>query len=200
LFSLSKVTVGDRALAWGCLGKPLITLTFLFTFFRRIVSIPTNGDTRSKAGTQPTLACESCHAKSAPSSYSPFSPIAALSLSGGCSVPATSATPGRAALISGAGRGKSAAWGNSTLPLTDRWRTFLEYVVAKITRLLPPWHPPDRIALVGKRVVLRAPTKSSTTTSPLTSMWLGLGLWLRTTQVLVNKKRRSIGTLGLQVS
>ena len=35
------------------------------------------------------------------------------------------------------------------LPLTDRWRTFLDYVVAKITRPLPPWHPPERIALVG---------------------------------------------------
>ncbi|UUZ66186.1 transposase (plasmid) [Polaromonas sp. P1-6] len=35
------------------------------------------------------------------------------------------------------------------LPLTDRWRTFLDYVVAKITRPLPPWHPPDQIALVG---------------------------------------------------
>ena len=35
------------------------------------------------------------------------------------------------------------------LPLTDRWKTFLDYVVAKITRPLPPWHPPDRIAWVG---------------------------------------------------
>jgi hypothetical protein len=35
------------------------------------------------------------------------------------------------------------------LPLTDRWKTFLDYVVAKITRPLPPWLPPDRLALAG---------------------------------------------------
>ena len=35
------------------------------------------------------------------------------------------------------------------LPQTDRWKTFLDYVVAKITRPLPPWHPPDRIELAG---------------------------------------------------
>ena len=35
------------------------------------------------------------------------------------------------------------------LPKTDRWNTFVDYVVAKITRPLPPWHPPDRLALVG---------------------------------------------------
>jgi len=32
------------------------------------------------------------------------------------------------------------------LPNTDRWRTFLNYVVAKITRPLPPWLPPDRLS------------------------------------------------------
>ena len=36
------------------------------------------------------------------------------------------------------------------LPQTDRWKTFVDYVVAKITRPLPPWHPPDRLALVGQ--------------------------------------------------
>ena len=35
------------------------------------------------------------------------------------------------------------------LPQTDRWKTFLDYVVAKITRPLPPWHPPDRLAMAG---------------------------------------------------
>ena len=35
------------------------------------------------------------------------------------------------------------------LPKTDRWNKFVDYVVAKITRPLPPWHPPDRLALVG---------------------------------------------------
>lgn len=35
------------------------------------------------------------------------------------------------------------------LPLTDRWKTFLDYVVAKITRPLPPWHRPDRLAMAG---------------------------------------------------
>ena len=33
------------------------------------------------------------------------------------------------------------------LPQTDRWKTFLDYVVAKITRPLLPWHPPDRLVL-----------------------------------------------------
>lgn len=35
------------------------------------------------------------------------------------------------------------------LPQTDRWKTFLDYVVANITRPLPPWLPPERLALVG---------------------------------------------------
>src|SRR5450756_2143544 len=55
LFSLSKVTVGERALAKGWPGKPLISLVFLSSFFERIVSTPTNGDTKFKAGKRPTL-------------------------------------------------------------------------------------------------------------------------------------------------
>jgi hypothetical protein len=35
------------------------------------------------------------------------------------------------------------------LPQTDRWKTFLDYVVAKITRPLPPWIPPDRLTPAG---------------------------------------------------
>ena len=35
------------------------------------------------------------------------------------------------------------------LPQTDRWKTFLNYVVAKITRPLPQWLSPERLALVG---------------------------------------------------
>jgi hypothetical protein len=35
------------------------------------------------------------------------------------------------------------------LPQTDRWKTFLDYVVAKITRPLPPWLPPDRLMAAG---------------------------------------------------
>ncbi len=35
------------------------------------------------------------------------------------------------------------------LPKSDRWKTFLDYVVAKITRPLPPWLPPDRLAMHG---------------------------------------------------
>jgi hypothetical protein len=35
------------------------------------------------------------------------------------------------------------------LPSTDRWKTFLDYVVAKITRPLPPWLPPDRLMVTG---------------------------------------------------
>jgi hypothetical protein len=31
------------------------------------------------------------------------------------------------------------------LPQSDRWKAFLDYVVAKITRPLPPWLPSDRI-------------------------------------------------------
>lgn len=32
------------------------------------------------------------------------------------------------------------------LPSADRWRTFLNYVVAKITQPLPPWLPPKELA------------------------------------------------------
>jgi len=35
------------------------------------------------------------------------------------------------------------------LPQANRWRTFVDYVVAKITRPLPPWHLPDLLALGG---------------------------------------------------
>ncbi len=35
------------------------------------------------------------------------------------------------------------------LPKSDRWKTFLDYVVAKITRPLPPWIPPDQLAMKG---------------------------------------------------
>lgn len=35
------------------------------------------------------------------------------------------------------------------LPQTDRWKVFLDYVVAKITRPLPPWPQPDRLTLAG---------------------------------------------------
>jgi hypothetical protein len=35
------------------------------------------------------------------------------------------------------------------LPKSDRWKTFLDYVVAKITRPLPPCLPPDRLAMAG---------------------------------------------------
>lgn len=35
------------------------------------------------------------------------------------------------------------------LPQSDRWKAFLDYVVAKITRPLPPWLPPDRIMAAG---------------------------------------------------
>jgi hypothetical protein len=35
------------------------------------------------------------------------------------------------------------------LPQTDRWKTFLDYVVAKITRPLPPRHQPDRLTMTG---------------------------------------------------
>jgi hypothetical protein len=33
------------------------------------------------------------------------------------------------------------------LPQANRWKTFVDYVVAKITCPLPPWHPPERLAL-----------------------------------------------------
>ena len=35
------------------------------------------------------------------------------------------------------------------LPQADRWKTFLDYVVAKITRPLPPWLPSDRLTAAG---------------------------------------------------
>ena len=35
------------------------------------------------------------------------------------------------------------------LPLTDRCKTFLDYVVAKITRPLPPWLPSARLTAAG---------------------------------------------------
>lgn len=35
------------------------------------------------------------------------------------------------------------------LPKANRWKTFVDYVVAKITRPLPPWLPPDPLALTG---------------------------------------------------
>jgi hypothetical protein len=35
------------------------------------------------------------------------------------------------------------------LPQTDRWKTFLDYVVQRITRPLPPWYPPSQIAMTG---------------------------------------------------
>ena len=35
------------------------------------------------------------------------------------------------------------------LPRADRWKTFLGYVVARITRPLPPWLPPNQLMGVG---------------------------------------------------
>jgi hypothetical protein len=35
------------------------------------------------------------------------------------------------------------------LPQTDRWKTFLDYVVQRITRPLPPWYPPNQLAMTG---------------------------------------------------
>jgi hypothetical protein len=35
------------------------------------------------------------------------------------------------------------------LPLTDRWKAFLDYVVAKITRPLPPWSHPIQLMRTG---------------------------------------------------
>jgi hypothetical protein len=35
------------------------------------------------------------------------------------------------------------------LPQTDRWKTLLDYVVAKINRPLPPWITSDRITTAG---------------------------------------------------
>lgn len=34
-------------------------------------------------------------------------------------------------------------------PQVDRWKTFLDYVVARITRSLPPWEPPKSILTSG---------------------------------------------------
>ena len=53
LFSVQKVPVWIPALAWGRHRSLLIQLGFLFTFLRRIVSTPIDGDRRCKAGTQP---------------------------------------------------------------------------------------------------------------------------------------------------
>ena len=33
------------------------------------------------------------------------------------------------------------------LPQADRWKTFLDYVVAKITRPLPPWSAPGQFIM-----------------------------------------------------
>jgi hypothetical protein len=35
------------------------------------------------------------------------------------------------------------------LPQTNRWKTFLDYVVAKMTRPLLPWLSPDRLMAAG---------------------------------------------------
>jgi hypothetical protein len=35
------------------------------------------------------------------------------------------------------------------LPKADRWKTFLDCAVAKITHQLPPWHPPNQLAIAG---------------------------------------------------
>ena len=35
------------------------------------------------------------------------------------------------------------------LPQTDRWKAYLDYVVARITRPLTPWHPPNQLAMTG---------------------------------------------------
>ena len=35
------------------------------------------------------------------------------------------------------------------LPKSNRWEVFLNYVVAKITRPLPPWLHPSRLAMDG---------------------------------------------------
>lgn len=35
------------------------------------------------------------------------------------------------------------------LPQADRWKTFLDYVVAKMTRPLPPWRRPDQLMMPG---------------------------------------------------
>ena len=35
------------------------------------------------------------------------------------------------------------------LPQTDRRKTFLDYVVQRITRPLPPWYPPNQLAMTG---------------------------------------------------
>lgn len=35
------------------------------------------------------------------------------------------------------------------LPAADRWKTFLDYVVARITRPLPPWLPQNQLVAAG---------------------------------------------------
>jgi hypothetical protein len=35
------------------------------------------------------------------------------------------------------------------LPNTNRWRTFVDFVVAKITRHLPSWGPQNQLATSG---------------------------------------------------
>jgi len=35
------------------------------------------------------------------------------------------------------------------LPKANCWKAFVDYVVAKITRPLPPWIPPEPLALTG---------------------------------------------------
>jgi hypothetical protein len=35
------------------------------------------------------------------------------------------------------------------LPQTDRWKTFLDYVVAKIIQPLPPCLPPKQLTMAG---------------------------------------------------
>lgn len=35
------------------------------------------------------------------------------------------------------------------LPKANRWKTFVDYVVAKITRPLPPWLSPGTLAMAG---------------------------------------------------
>jgi hypothetical protein len=45
--------------------------------------------------------------------------------------------------------------GGRLSPVTDRWKTFLDCVVAKITRQLPPWLPPDRFMAAWATAVFR---------------------------------------------
>ena len=41
------------------------------------------------------------------------------------------------------------------LPKTKRWKAFVDDVVAKITRPLPPWLPQDRLALSNCRIFIK---------------------------------------------